>query len=96
LFIIHLTYTAPLEEIDRQLAPHQAWVNAGLAEGVFVAAGPLVPRTGGVILAHGLTRAALEARLAEDPFVKAGLVRVEVLDHAIRAADPRLAFLKSG
>ncbi len=95
MFIVHLTYTAPLADIDRHLEPHRAWVEAGLAEGIFVAAGPLVPRTGGVILAHGLTREALNARLAEDPFAKAGLIRVEVLDHAIRVSDPRLSFLKN-
>ncbi len=95
MFIVRLTYTAPLEEIDREVEAHRAWVEAGLAEGVFVAAGPLVPRTGGVILAHGVTREALDARLAEDPFARAGLVQVEVVDYAIRVADPRLAFLKT-
>ena len=95
MFIVHLIYLAPLEEIDRHVEPHRAWVEAGVADGVFVAAGPLTPRTGGVILAHGLSREALDARLAEDPFAKAGLIRVEILDHTIRVADPRLAFLKN-
>lgn len=95
MFIVHLTYTAPLEAIDQHMAAHRVWVDAGFADGVFIASGPLTPRTGGAILAHGISRAELEARLAEDPFRKAGLIEVEVLDLAVRATDPRLDFLKA-
>ena len=43
MFIIHLTYTAPLEAIDQHAAAHRVWVDAGFADGVFIASGPLTP-----------------------------------------------------
>ena len=52
-----------------------------------------MPRQGGAILAHGLTRAELEARLAEDPFARQGLASYAVTQVAVRMADRRLGFL---
>ncbi|MDN0085350.1 YciI family protein [Crenobacter sp. SG2305] len=79
MFIVSLSYTAALEEIDVRLAEHVEWLEAGYAAGVFLASGRKVPRDGGVILARG-ERAALEARLADDPFARAGLARYEITE----------------
>lgn len=51
MFIILLSYTRSLEEVDRFLEPHKAWVAQGFADGVFVLSGGQKPRTGGCILA---------------------------------------------
>lgn len=93
MFIVRLTYLAPIAEIDALVPAHRTWVDQGFTDGVFLASGPLDPRTGGVILAHNTTRAALEARLDQDPFAKPGLVEREVVAMTVRVADPRLAFL---
>jgi uncharacterized protein YciI len=79
MFIVSLTYTALLEQVDAVLAAHVDWLNAGYAAGVFLASGRKVPRDGGVILARG-ERAALEARLADDPFARAGLASYEIIE----------------
>jgi len=79
MFVVSLTYTAPLEQIDASLAEHAEWLKAGYAAGVFLASGRKVPRDGGVILARG-ERAALEARLAADPFAVSGLARYEITE----------------
>lgn len=95
MFIVLLTYTAPLTEVDLHVKAHTEWVDARYAEGVFVASGPLIPRTGGAILAHGLSRDALVTLLASDPFVINNVIKTEILEVAVRATDERLAFLKS-
>lgn len=93
-YVILVEYTAPLAEIDAALASHRAWVDQGFADGIFLLSGPRVPREGGAILAHGEARAALEARVAEDPFRKAGVARHQIVEIAPRGLDPRLEFLR--
>jgi uncharacterized protein YciI len=93
LFILILEYLAPLDAVDRALDAHRDWVAQGYRDGLFLLSGPKTPRTGGAILAHGSDRAELESRIAQDPFVVAGLARYTVHEVAPRAADHRLSFL---
>lgn len=93
MFIVILRYTAPVAELDKVVEAHREWVGKGFADGVFLLSGPQNPRTGGAILAHGLTREELDTRLTGDPFNKGRLATYEVIELAARAADPRLEFL---
>lgn len=79
IYVAVLTYVRPLEEIDAQLPAHVDWLKRGYADGVFLASGRRIPRTGGVILARGESREAIEARLREDPFQRLGLAQVEII-----------------
>ena len=72
-----MTYTAPLSEVDAHIEPHLAWVAGGYDSGTFLASGRKEPRTGGVILAQG-ERSQLEALVATDPFVLAGVADYEI------------------
>lgn len=93
MFVVLLTYTAPLERVNAAAAAHRDWLRRGYDDGVLLASGPQEPRRGGAILAHGLSRPELEARLAEDPFARQGLAAYAITQVMVRAADPRLAFL---
>ena len=79
MLILSLTYIASLERADAVMAAHVDWVNAGYDQGWFLASGRKVPRTGGLILAKG-DRAAIEAYLAQDPFVTEAVARYEVME----------------
>jgi uncharacterized protein YciI len=60
--------------------------------GIFIAAGPKVPREGGVILAARIDRDELDAILATDPFVTEGLATYRVTEFRItRAAQGQRA-----
>lgn len=96
MYMVLLTYTAPLAEIDRHGAAHRDWLKTCYDDGIFLASGPQEPRVGGAILAHGLARDELVARLAQDPFAQAGIATYQVIQVAVRLADPRLAFLLDG
>jgi uncharacterized protein YciI len=68
MFIIHITYTVPLEVVDLHLSAHVEWLHGHEAAGNFIVYGRLVPRTGGIIVARARDRAELDAILATDPF----------------------------
>ena len=74
-----LTYINPLEEVDTAIPAHVAWLKKGYAEGIFLASGRRIPRTGGVILAKSESLAALEERLRKDPFQALKLATAEII-----------------
>ncbi|MEJ2577955.1 MAG: YciI family protein [Kineosporiaceae bacterium] len=80
MFVIVVKYLVELAEIDAAIADHGAWLAEQYADGVFLASGRQVPRTGGVILAAGLTREDLDRRLAGDPFGQRGLAEYQVTE----------------
>lgn len=82
LFIVTLTYRAAAAAIEAQLPGHREWLARHIASGRFLTAGPIEPRTGGLIVAYGEDRAELDALLAGDPFVDLALVEVSVLGAA--------------
>jgi uncharacterized protein YciI len=93
MFIILLTYTKPLTEVDQYLEPHKTWVAQGFADGVFVLSGGQKPRTGGCLLAIGADRGAIETRVAQDPFVLHGVATAQVIEVAPGRLDSRIALL---
>jgi uncharacterized protein YciI len=80
MFIVTLTYTAPLEQLDAHLAAHRAWLVEQVARGLLLMAGPQKPRTGGILVAHAADRAELEAALRDDPFAQAGLATYAITE----------------
>jgi uncharacterized protein YciI len=80
MFLLELTYTAPLERIDAAMKAHMRWLNANYAAGHFLMSGRKIPRDGGVILATGVSREAVEAIANEDPFVTQGLATVRIVE----------------
>jgi uncharacterized protein YciI len=90
--VVTLTYIAPLEDVDAQMAAHVAWLERGVDEGVLLLAGRQVPRTGGVLLFRG-HRAEVEAVAASDPFVTSGVATAAVTEMAASIAADALADL---
>ena len=93
MFILSLTYTAELPEVDRYIEPHMDWVNEGYDRGI-LASGRKNPRTGGVIFAKG-TREELEVFVAEDPFVTGGVAGYEITEVLVTKTAPGLEGLMS-
>lgn len=94
MFIITLRFA------DKAKAPplmeaHNAWIKRGFDDGVFLLVGSLQPSAGGVLLAHNASRAEIEARVKDDPFVAEGVVSADILDVAPGRTDARLAFLQA-
>jgi len=88
MFVLLLTYTKPLEDVDALMRDHMKWVNEQYAAGRFVVSGRREPRTGGVILARGEDRDEMEASAAADPFVKGGVATVDVIQFRASQSAP--------
>lgn len=68
MFIITLTYTATMDQVLRLLPAHHLFLDKYYEAGNFIASGPQVPRTGGVILCRANDRNEVEQIIKEDPF----------------------------
>ena len=91
MFVVLLTYEAPLSEIDRLMPEHMAFLDQCYRAGVLLASGRRVPRTGGVLLATAPSNADLEEIVRHDPFVVAGVASFEIVEFRTSQHHPRLA-----
>jgi uncharacterized protein YciI len=88
MFVLELTYTAPVERVDALLQDHVAWLDTQYAAGVFIASGRKNPRDGGVILAVGDDRERIERIVARDPFTVEGVCAYRITEFiATKTAD---------
>ncbi|MHC5262051.1 YciI family protein [Streptomyces sp. UC4497] len=90
MFVLELTYTAPIERIDALLPAHVTWLDEQYAAGVFLASGRKEPRDGGVILAAGEDRAAIEELTATDPFAADGVCAYRITEFRATKTAPEL------
>jgi uncharacterized protein YciI len=86
--VVVLTYVKPLDQVDAQLAAHVEWLKQGYADGIFLASGRKIPRSGGVILAKGDDMDALQNWLSQDPFQQSGVAKVEIVPFEATMAAP--------
>ncbi|WP_428644931.1 YciI family protein [Roseibium sp.] len=86
LFVIDLHYVAPMDKVDALLKDHRDFLEKHYSAGHFLASGPKIPRTGGVILAVAETRGAVEAIVRQDPFHAAGLA-----EYTVTEFEPRMS-----
>lgn len=93
VYLVLLRFSMNRARAKELMASHNEWIARGLAEGFFLIVGALPPGLGGALVASGLGRQALDARLAEDPFVANDVVTVEVVEVSPVKTDPRLSFL---
>ncbi|WP_371613134.1 YciI family protein [Streptomyces clavifer] len=91
MFVLELTYTAPVERVDALMAEHVAWLDAHYAAGVFIASGRKNPRDGGVIIAVGDDRARIEEVAAADPFAAHGVCAYRITEFLATKTSPALA-----
>jgi len=89
MFVIELTYKAPLADIDANMAAHVAFLKKYYAAGNFLISGRQVPRDGGIILAVGTSKAEIDTIIREDPFCRRGLADFRIIEFRAsqRAAD---------
>ena len=79
LFVVLMHYSRPLAEVDGVRAEHVTYLERLAAQGTVLAWARRDPPTGGVLLAAVPDRATLERVLADDPYVKAGVAKPEIV-----------------
>jgi uncharacterized protein YciI len=80
MFVIELTYKAPLAQIDAHMTEHVKFLKKHYAAGTFIVSGRKIPRDGGIIIAVGDSREQIESTIKEDPFAKFGLADFRVIE----------------
>lgn len=78
MFIVQLTYKAPITEVDKYLQAHREFLDYHYKQGLFLVSGPMKPRTGGILIALTRDKALLESVLKQDPYHLA-----EIADYAL-------------
>ena len=90
MFVILLTYVKPLDEIDKLMKAHMAFLNKQYSDGIFVVSGRRIPRSGGVILASGDDEAVIRDIVDQDPFVSSGAATAEIIRFNASQVAPNL------
>lgn len=80
MFIIQLKYVVPIEKVDEVRNAHLDFLEKYYGKSIFLASGPKVPRTGGIILADGVSKEDLEIIIKEDPFWKNKIAEYEIIE----------------
>ncbi len=93
MFIVLLKFAENKSQAPDFMDGHNQWLKQGFTDGVFLVAGSLQPGLGGSVVAHGVTRADLENRVNDDPFVAQNVVTAEILEITPKKTDERLSFL---
>ncbi|NEJ03328.1 YciI family protein [Rhizobium ruizarguesonis] len=93
MFVVTLKFSANKARASALMEGHNAWIKQGFEDGIFLLTGSLQQNAGGAVLAHNTSRADLEMRLQQDPFVVGGVVSADILEIATGRTDDRLAFL---
>lgn len=78
MFVISSTYLKTREEIAHLLPMHALWLKEQHEAGIFLSSGCNLARTGGAILAQGISKEALETLLAQSPFARAKAARYDI------------------
>ncbi len=81
-----IRYRKPLEEVMKHTDAHRAYLQGLKQEGLLIAAGPMDPRTGGMLLRRvpeDELHATLDSIRDNDPYTRFGMVQYELLPWAV-------------
>ncbi len=80
MFIVELTYKAPIGEVDKYLSAHREFLDYYYKQGLFLASGPQKPRTGGILIALTTDKKHLESVLECDPYHLADIADYRLIE----------------
>ena len=80
MFVVVITYKAPLEVIDKYLIEHREFLTSGYEQNFLLASGPQKPRVGGILISQLKNKEQLNEFLSKDPFMFNNLADYEVLE----------------
>lgn len=79
MIIVHLTYIAPLSDVDKYLQAHREFLDYHYKQGLLLASGPTKPRTGGIIIAMTQDISSIETIFKADPYYLADIARYDFI-----------------
>ena len=85
MFAIHSVYLKPLNEVDKHLEAHRAFLKTLYDKGITVCSGPQVPRTGGFILMNAASKPEALEIMKMDPYAINGVAEYSVIEFEVRS-----------
>ena len=79
--IVIIRYRKPLEEVQKHVDAHRAYLHELKQQGVLLASGPVVPRMGGAMLLRVTgsdVDSALDSIRTNDPYIRFGIAQYEM------------------
>ena len=89
MFLVVLSYKKPIEEIERFLPDHVAYLDKYYECKKFIFSGRRNPRVGGIILMNSDSGDEVNHMIQEDPFHQEGLAEYEVIEFTPTKYDMR-------
>ncbi|MGW5782316.1 YciI family protein [Streptomyces sp. NPDC003863] len=96
MFVVTVTYTVPLNEVDQWRPAHGDWLNQLIAQRLLLVAGRRMPLVGGVYLAAAMSVEELDRLLATDPYIINDVATHSVVEFTPLLVAPGLEELKDG
>jgi uncharacterized protein YciI len=93
MFIVQLNYKVEISEVDRYLQAHREFLDYHYKQGLFLASGPMKPRTGGILIALTKDREYLESVLKQDPYHLAEIADYQLIEFTPVKHRPELSDL---
>ena len=85
MFAIHSVYLKPVEEVDKYLGAHRAFLQDLYSKGITICSGPQVPRTGGFILMKAASKEAVVKIMKNDPYAIHGVAEYSVIEFEVKS-----------
>lgn len=89
MYIISLTYKKPIEEVEKHIQEHIAFLQKYYDKNKFVFSGRKNPRIGGIILANNVSEIEIIEIIKEDPFQKNEIADYELIEFIPTKYDKR-------
>ena len=80
MYLIQVNYIKPLDEVDKYLTAHRAFLDKYYATGNLIFSGSRNPRIGGIILCNAKDRDETWMIIHEDPFCINKIAEYEVIE----------------
>jgi uncharacterized protein YciI len=90
MFIIDIHYITPLEEVDKHIEGHVAYLKKYAENNTFLIAGRKTPRTGGILIANAASKEEIEKIITEDPFYQHKVAEMTITEFAHARHNPAL------
>ena len=85
MIALYSTYLKPVEEVDKHLPDHRAFLKPLYDRGIILCSGPQVPRTGGFILMNVPGKAKAMEIMKNDPYVLRGVAQYFPIEFECRS-----------
>lgn len=79
-FLVDITYTAPIEEIEKTVKEHREFLQTGYDKGMLLCSGPKNLKAGGIVIARAISEDSLKVFFADDPYKLKNLVHYDFVE----------------